>query len=223
MKKMELLIMKDDVDSVVRYLARAGCVQLISEPGEQRELSREEREIAELQIKIESLAHFLDVTPGSGGEDHGPAPARVQLRERAARLVDDLKGLVDEERRLLERRLSLSRTLEELSAFADVRVSFDEIDQLSQCIYRMGVVEPEKLDILVRRLEKRAFVLKLKTPGQFLAVGPRKSRWALDSELKKLGFQEKKFPEGMRGIPADMLSAVHAELDLVDGMLRELQ
>ena len=61
MKKMELLIMKSDVDSVLRYLGNAGCVQLITEPGEQRELSAEEREFAELQVKIEALAHFLDV------------------------------------------------------------------------------------------------------------------------------------------------------------------
>jgi len=223
MKKMELLIMKSDVDSVMRYLGNAGCVQLISEPGEQRELSAEEREIAELQAKIESLAHFLDVEARNEGGARGPAPARSVLRERAVQLVEDVKGLVDEERRLLDRKLSLGRTLEELSAFSDMKVSFDDIDQLAQCTYRMGVVEPEKLDILVRRLEKRAFVLKLNTPGQFLAVGPKKNRWALDSELKKLGFQEKKFPDGMRGVPAAMLSAVHSDLDVVDGLLRELQ
>jgi len=223
MKKMELLIMKSDVDSVMRYLGNAGCVQLISEPGEQRELSAEEREIAELQAKIESLAHFLDVEARNEGGARGPAPARSVLRERAVRLVEDVKGLVDEERRLLDRKLSLGRTLEELSAFSDMKVSFDDIDQLAQCTYRMGVVEPEKLDILVRRLEKRAFVLKLNTPGQFLAVGPKKNRWALDSELKKLGFQEKKFPDGMRGVPAAMLSAVHSDMDVVDGLLRELQ
>jgi hypothetical protein len=57
MKKMELLIMRSDVDSVLRYLGNAGCVQIIAEPGEQRELSAEEREFAELQVKVE-LAHF---------------------------------------------------------------------------------------------------------------------------------------------------------------------
>src|SRR5271157_2319850 len=107
MKKMELLILKSDVDSVMRYLGNAGCVQLISEPGEQRELSAEEREIAELQAKVESLARFLDIKTGGEGGARAPAPARSLLRERATRLVDDLKGLVDEERQLLERKLSL--------------------------------------------------------------------------------------------------------------------
>jgi V/A-type H+-transporting ATPase subunit I len=65
--------------------------------------------------------------------------------------------------------------------------------------------------------------MKLNFPGQFLAVGPKKYRWALDSELKKLGFQEKKFPDGMKGIPAHMLSTVRADLVFVDESLRELQ
>jgi V/A-type H+-transporting ATPase subunit I len=223
MKKMELLIMKSDVDRVLRYLGNAGCVQLISETTEQRELSREEREIAELQVKVESLARFLEVPAGSEGIIQTAAPERPLLRERATRLLDDLKGLVEEERQLLERRLGLNRTLEEVSAFSDLPVSFGDIDQLTHCTYRMGTVEPEKLEALGRRLEKRAIVLKLNLPGQFLAVGPKKSRWALDSELKKLGFQEKRFPEGMKGIPSDMLSTVRADLASVDESLQKLQ
>jgi V/A-type H+-transporting ATPase subunit I len=223
MKKMELLIMKSDVDTVLRYLGNAGCVQLISEPGEQRELSREEREIAELQVKVESLAHFLEVPEGSEETIQIAAPERPLLHARASMLLDDLKGLVEEERQLLERRLSLNRTHDELSAFSDLQVSFAAIDQLAHCTYRMGVVEPEKLEILGRRLQKRAIVLKLNLPGQFLAIGPKKYRWALDSELKKLGFQEKRFPEGVKGIPSDMLAAVRADLASVDKSLRELQ
>ncbi len=223
MKKMELLVLKSDVDAVLRYLGNAGCVQLISEMGEQRELSRDEREVAELQVKVESLAHFLGVPEGDEGTAQITAPERPLLRERALKLLDDLKGLVEQERQLLERRLSLNRTLEELSAFSDLKVSFGDIDQLTHLTYRMGVVEPEKLEVLGRRLEKRAIVLKLNLPGQFLAVGPKKYRWALDSELKKLGFQEKRFPEGTKGIPSDMLSAVRADLASVDESLRELQ
>jgi V/A-type H+-transporting ATPase subunit I len=223
MKKMELLVMKSDVDSVLRYLGNAGCVQLITEPGEQRELSGAEREFAELQVKVESLAHFLDLE--LGGESDAPHAAleRPLLRERALKLLDDMKGLVEEEQQLLERRLGLKRTLDELSAFSDLQVSFGDIDQLAHFTYRMGVVEPEKLDALARRLEKRAVVLRLNLPGQFLAVGPKKYRWALDSELKKHDFQEKNFPEGMKGIPADILSTVRADLVTVDDLLRALQ
>ena len=223
MKKMELLIMKSDVDSVLRYLGNAGCVQLITEPGEQRELSAEEREFAELHVKVEALAHFLDVPAAAEGSAHVAAPERPLLRERALKLLDDLKGLVEEERQLLERRLSLNRTLDELSAFSDLQVSFEDIDQLAYLTYRMGIVEPEKLDDLGHRLQKRAIVMKLNIPGQFLAVGPKKYRWAVDSELKKLGFQEKKFPEGMKGIPSDMLSTVRADLASVEGSIRALQ
>ena len=130
--------MKSDVDSVLRYLGNAGCVQLITDPGEQRELSAEERELAELQVKVEALAHFLDVPAAAEGTAHAAALERPVLRERVVKLLDDLKGLVEEERELLERRVSLNRTLDDLSAFSDLQVSFGDIDQLSRRVHSVG-------------------------------------------------------------------------------------
>ena len=102
-------------------------------------------------------------------------------------------------------------------------MSFDDIDRLAHLVYRMGIVDPEKIDDIGDRLQKRALVVKLNIPGQFLVLGPKKNRWAIDSELKKLGAQEKKFPEGMKGIPSDMLSTVHADLAAVEDSIRALQ
>ena len=88
MKKIELLVLKRDVDDALRYLGFAGCVQLITDGREQRELTPEEREIADLKGKLDSLARFLGI--GAGPRDAAeapspPAPAQPQPRPLPAR------------------------------------------------------------------------------------------------------------------------------------------
>ena len=223
MTKIELLIMKSDVDSVMRYLGFAGCMQLIAEGREQRELSVEERELAELKLKVESVARFLGVPQGATGAPPSPAPARELLRERALALVEGTRLLLEEESRLVQRRLALEKTGEELSAFSDLTVSFSDLENMTHLVFRMGTVEPGKLEGLARKLENRALILPLNRPGHFLAVSPKKGRWALDTELKKIDCQETRFPEGMKGVPVDMQRAVAADRGSVERLLKELE
>ena len=61
--------------------------------------------------------------------------------------------------------------------------------------------------------------MPLGRPGQFIAVSPRRGRWALDSELKRAEFQEAAFPAGVSGAPGEMLPAVERDLGEVDRLL----
>ena len=73
MKKIELLVLKRDVDAVMRYLGFAGCLQLIAEGHEQTEPTPEEREIAELRTKVEAVARFLDLRSAANAVSHRQA------------------------------------------------------------------------------------------------------------------------------------------------------
>ena len=224
MKKIEMLIMKTDVDAVMRYLGFAGCVQLIAEGHEQRDLSAEEREIGELKLKVESVARFLGIEDNPA--PHAPvaeAPDRAQLRARSLSLVEGTKALIEEETRLLQRRVSLQQASEELSAFSHLRVPFSDLENLTYLTFRIGFLEPQKVDELARVLEKRAVVLRLNQPGHIIAVAPKKGRWALDSELRRRDFQERPLPAGMKGVPADMLKALSSDQQEVERSLQALK
>lgn len=223
MKKIEILIMKNDTDSVMRYLGFAGCMQLVAENREQRELTASEREIAELEVKLQSLARFLGMPEEAEGIAASPVPERAELRERAIGVLEATKGLVEEEGLLVQRRLSLKQTAEELAAFSRLKVAFSNMENLTYLTFRLGSVAPDQLEKLIRRLGKRALMLPLNRPGHFIAVAPKKGRWALDSELAKLDFQAAQFPAGMKGVPADMLLAVQAELAEVERSLQDLE
>jgi V/A-type H+/Na+-transporting ATPase subunit I len=226
MKKIDLLVMKKDLDAVMRYLGFSGSLQLMSEGHDQRELSREERDMAEMRLKVQSVARFLGVEAGEESPApaaHAAVPERARLNARAQGLLEATRCLLEEEGSLLQRKLALEKTIDELSVFSRLKVDFDELRGMSHLAFRVASAAPERLDELEKRLVKRAMVLRLDRPGYFLAVAPRKGRWALDSELKRIEAQEIRFPEGLKGIPADLLASARDELRGVEEGLHGLE
>jgi V/A-type H+/Na+-transporting ATPase subunit I len=223
MKKLELLVLKRDVDHVMRYLGRAGCLQLIVEAGEQTELTPAEREMAELSVKVEALARFLDL-PRQPREDESTATrTREALRETAGRAIADTAELIAEESRLVQRRLSLKRSLDELSAFSGLTVPIGELAHLTYLTFRIGVVPEERLAELIRALSSRAVIVTLRKPGHLIAVTNRAGRWALDTELAKFNFQPLEMPAEASGVPAEIMKAVELDLTLNEEALSRLE
>jgi V/A-type H+-transporting ATPase subunit I len=221
MKKLELLVLKRDMDDVLRYLGFSGCVQLISEDRSDKELDPEEKDIAELKLKVDSISRFLGIAPGTG-EAAEPID-RERLVAESEKLIDGLKDMLEEESRLLQLKLNLKQTADELSAFANLKVSFSELEHLTYLTFKLGTVSEEKLTELSQLLEKRALIVRLNKPGFIMAISPKKGRWALDSELKKIGFQETKFPTELKGVPAEVLPSVTRDIEDVENALKELE
>ncbi len=230
MKKIELLVLKSDVDAVMRYLGFAGCLQLISEPGEEPAEQAPSAgqglpagAAAQLMLTAPSGARFLGIEEEAADADPSPAPPREELRDRTLAVAEAVKNLVAEESSLVQRRLNLKQTVEEFGSFSRMKVPFGEFDSLSWLTVRTGTVQPDRLELLAGRLRRRALVLPLGRPGQFLAVAPRKGRWALDSELRRVEFQEARLPAGARGTPAEMMRAAETELAATDTLLEALE
>jgi V/A-type H+-transporting ATPase subunit I len=222
MKKVEILVLKSDVDAVMRSLGFAGCVQLIAEAREGRSPGAEEQETAELKVRLQSLARFLGLTGEDLAEAGGEAADRARVAQDANRMLEEAKALVEEESVLLQRRLGLRQAAEELSAFSRVKVPLQEMQRLSYLTVRVGSVAPERLPEITHALGKRALVVPLDRPGAFMAVAPRKGRWALDSELARRDFQAVQFPESGSGVPVEMLASIREEQDAVERALAEL-
>jgi len=223
MKKIELLVLKRDMDDVLRHLGFAGCMHILSEGAEPRELTAEEREIADLKLKMETTARFLGLQDGGADSRKASPIGRDQLIQTAHGILESLKPVVEEESRLLQKKLNLKQSEEELHAFAHLKVPFKELEHLTYLTFRLGAVPEERLEELRNALEKRALIVGLDKPGVILAIAPKKGRWALDSELKKLDFKEIKFPSDLKGIPAELLPSVQASLKTVETDLNALE
>ncbi len=225
MKKLELLVLKRDVDAVMRYLGFAGCLQLIVDAGGQTEPTPAEREISDLKARLDALARFFDLPaetrePTDRSADVMP---REALRNAAEGLIAESADLVAEESRLVQQRLSLKRSLEELSAFSELTVPFGELANLTYLTFRLGVIPEEKLEELTHALAERAVIVALKKQGHIVAITDRKGRWALDSELAKLDFQPLELPAQATGVPLDVMKAVESNLVQTEAALSRLE
>ncbi len=221
MKKLELLVLKRDMDDVLRYLGFSGCVQLITENRAEKEPVQEEREITDLRLKVESICRFLGIEARTEGAVE--PMYRERMIAEARNLIDGLKDMLEEESRLLQQKLNLKQTADELSAFANLKVSFSELEHLTYLSFRLGSVDPERVQELSTLLEKRALIVRLNKPGFIMAIAPKKGRWALDSELKKFGFQETRFPADLKGVPAEVLPSVIRDLEAMETALGDLE
>ncbi|MGA2642432.1 MAG: hypothetical protein ABSG21_16205, partial [Spirochaetia bacterium] len=131
MKKVEIMVLRSDADSVMRSLGFAGCVQLIAEAREIGGPGAKEQEAAELKVRLQSLARFLGMSDEGAADAGKDAPNRGLLAQRAARILEAAKPLVDEESRLLQRRLSLRQAVDELAVFSRVKVALKDVQRLS--------------------------------------------------------------------------------------------
>jgi V/A-type H+/Na+-transporting ATPase subunit I len=213
MKKVEIVLFREDTEAALRYLGSAGCLQLIAEERGQRDA--EDRELEAAREKLESLARFLGITAAPAGA----RPAGLDARARAEKLIASSRALLEEEAALLKRRIALRQSIEELEPFAPVKVSLSSLGTLGHLSVRVGSVAPEAVENLRASLSRRAVLLPLARPGLVLAMSSRKGRWAMDSELKKAGFQETALPEGVKGIPAEVLPSFRTALADADGAL----
>lgn len=223
MKKIELLVLKRDMDDVLRHLGFSGCMHILSEGAEPRDLTVEEREIADLRLKMETAARFLGLKDGMGAAGERSPMDREPLIQASHAILDSLQPVVEEEGRLLQRKLNLKQSEEELHAFSHLKVPFKDLEHLTYLTFRLGAVPSEKMGELAGALEKRALIVELDKPGTLMAIAPKKGRWALDSELKKLDFKEIKFPADLKGIPADLLPSVQESIRTVEKELAAIE
>ncbi|MGA2764118.1 MAG: V-type ATPase 116kDa subunit family protein [Spirochaetia bacterium] len=223
MKKLELLVLKRDVDAVMRYLGFAGCLQLIVEGGEQTAATPAEREIAELRTKVDAIARFLDLPTAVKADRQRASRPREALRAAAEKMARETADIVAEESRLIQNRLNLKKSLEELSAFSELTVPFSELSNLAYLTFRLGAVPEEKLEELTGSLSDRAIIVALKKPGHIMAITARKGKWALDSELAKFNFVPLQLPADATGVPADVIKAVEQDLAQTEEALSRLE
>jgi len=180
---------------------------------------------------VEALARFLGFENGpagaAGGAEEGAAAARpaglAAAMESARQLISSSRGLLDDEAALLKRMLSLRQSLEELEAFASVTVPLSSLGALSHFAFRVGTVSPAAVDSLEDALDRRAVLMRLARPGLIMAVSSRKSRWAMETELRKADFQEMALPPSVKGVPAEVLPSVRADLAAAEEALSLLE
>jgi V/A-type H+-transporting ATPase subunit I len=223
MKKIEFLIFKTDIDKVIEYLGKARCFQLSD---------RVEGERSDCYTKLEeTYRNLLSVWNFLGRDFFAGQPAsdisalRVPREEdiaEAEKIFTDAGPLVEQEKILLERRQKALNILDEIDAFRRLDLPLRDIESVTFLAYRIGVVSPDSLEGLRGALGNRALILDLNNSGRIFAISSKKGRFALDTELKKVGFRDTPIPDEIKTLPPDVANALEAELAATNELLENL-
>ncbi len=234
MRKVELFVLKRDIDAALSVIGEAGCFQIsgrragkktveapeapdqgrgqrASEPGKfalvgdgAARLSRPIENLRQLRRTL-SLDYPETILPGT----RLPGPAE---EEALAGIAQRVAGFRELERANEDRVARVRELLDEARAFAGLDLPYKELDHLSFLAVRIGRIEAEAMGPLVAALADRALVLPVDGMGSYVAATTKKGRFALDTELSRAGFKGRVFSADFAGVPAELPAALEREL-----------
>jgi len=212
MRKLELLVLKSDMDAVLECLGQARCFQL-STPR-----TKNAKEASPLNPTIEKLKTIRDRLdlPAPDALLEGvrlPGPVEEQLVDKILAAVEDLGA---DQAELKEKRERVKETLDESEAFAGLDMPFKELDHLSFLSVRIGRVPAPELSPLSVSLGDRALILPIDENGTIIAAASKKGRFALDTELARAQFKAKELPPDFKGVPPELISGLKSEMQSLD-------
>jgi V/A-type H+-transporting ATPase subunit I len=240
MRKLELHVLKRDIDTVLERIGGAGCFQLCARKPERPAVETtkppesggrgapERRALASGEgsssssipsgqpyaAAIERLTRVRDVLD-LPAPDVVPAGTRMPGEKEEA-LVEELASKVEELDAALransDKAGRVREALEEARALSGLSMPFRELDHLSFLAVRIGKIAREELPALSASLGERAIVLPVDGEGTIVAAAAKKGRYALDTELSRAKFRPKELPPDFAGIPAEVPAALEREL-----------
>lgn len=219
MRRMELLLLRSDIDATLRYLSSGHAFQVIypDDTGSAAAGGATASDEAFLARLDGAVAKLAQVGAFLGYEESGIDLAGARLPDddllaEIDRLAAFCAGNAEEEQARKRRVEELEDSLREVKAFAGLSLPFEDIDKLSFVALRIGKVDARKLPYLASALEDRAVIIPLDDEGSIIAVASRKGRFALETELAKAGFVKAGLPADFRGVPASAIAAIESSL-----------
>lgn len=219
MRLVELMILKEDIDNVLEYVGKKGDFQLENVPS----LSNDDsfNPSSSVYDKLQLARNFLALKDVVEFAEGISIPKDEDYTE-ANNFLDSVESLQTREKEATEQRKRVSDIYDEAKAFANLNVSYKEIEHLTFLTFRIGKIDPSVFSELQFDLGNTAMVVPLgDDKTRILAASSKKGRFALDSTLSRFGFVALEVPKDFKGIPADMLNglkekAERAEKDFED-------
>ncbi len=224
MRLVELMVLKNDVDTVVQFLGKKGNFQFQDKKNTSEVERSTDNPAGDMYNNLQTARIFL------GNEDFtqedletASMPTEEMARE-AEKLLDEVEAL---KKRLISRSDETKRirdALTEAKSFANLKVSFSELDHLSFMTMRIGHIDGKVYDDLVAALGASAIVVPLGDDrSRVLVATGKSSKIAIDTELKKFNFVNLEIPEDFKGVPDDVLESLSSDLEKNQKKLSELE
>ena len=221
MRLLELMVLKEDISKVIEYIGKAKCFQFDTEFNDcNTSISNQQKDVFD---KLQLVRNFLDIDDVEDyGEDFS-LPTEQDI-SRASQIIDAVEDLRKRETDATEEKKRFEDAYKEALSFANLKVPYSQLDHLSFLSLRIGKIDPNVYEDLAFSVGTRGIIIPLgEDKSKILAASSKKGRFALDSELKKFGFNALEIPENFKGIPDDVLSSMQIETEKAKELLESIQ
>ena len=221
MRLLELMVLKEDISKVIEYIGKKKCFQFDTEFDDYTSsISNQQKDIFD---KLQLVRNFLDIEDVEDYGDDFSLPTEQDI-SRASQIISAVEDLRKRETDAAEEKKRLEDAYKEALSFANLKVPYSQLDHLSFLTLRIGKIDPKVYEDLAFSVGTRGIIIPLgEDKSKILAASSKKGRFALDSELKKFGFNALEIPENFQGIPDDVLSSMQIETVKAKELLESIQ
>lgn len=224
MRLIELMVLREDIHSVLKYLGELGEFQFQQEfASDSSDSAKRLNPDASVFERLQQVRAALDLPDLDGYKVSVPLPSDADF-ESATKIIDSVEDIHKKELTAADEEKRAVSAYKEALAFANLKVPYSDLESLSFLTLRIGKIDPEKIDDLKARLGSRGIIVKLgDDDSRILAASSKKARFALDGELKEAGFTELQIPKDFKGIPDEVLLTLERNKTEAAAALEEIQ
>ncbi len=228
MRLVELMVLKQDINSVIEYIGKKGSFQFQTRNTDDTKGSKKAPEkIANIDEQfyssLKNMCAYLNISVQTENLDQAKAPTDQEKADTSKLIAafNDLQKRCEEASEELEKVIDAQK---ETQAFANLKVSYSELEHLSFLSLRIGRIDPAVFEDLKASLSGETVVVALGEDKSFVMTATsKKNRSDVDAQLKSFGFTEVPIPENFTGVPDNVLEGLGKRRKDAEALVEEMK
>ena len=222
MRLIELMVHKEDIKMVLKYLGTLGEFQFQHNVNDWNGDAEENKE-QEIFSRLEKSRSSLGIPELKGFNEDPDLPSEEDF-DLALKIINAVEAIEKQEIDAKTKLSGIEKTYTESQSFANLKVPYSELENLSFLTMRIGRIDPKNYDSLKSSFGTQGVIAPLGNDSStILAVCTKKSRSEMDRLLKKYDFAEVKVSKDFKGLPEGTLETLEkdvknarSELQMID-------
>jgi len=221
MRLVELMILKEDIDSVIEFLGKKGTLQFRNQLDlTHKELNPDDQVLSRLK-NARAFLNLPDISTDDLLNSTRPSEYDRVLCQKFLYTVEQLQN---KELEAGNEKKKAEDAYKEALSFANLKVAYSELEHLSFLSVRVGQIEPSLFDELVFAVGTHGVVVPLgEDKSRILVATSKNSRIALDTELERFGFINMEIPSNFEGVPDEVLEGLKKHVEDCTNLFNEIE
>ncbi len=227
MRLIELMIHKEDIKTVLKYLSEFGEFQfqdnLKNLSVDDKSANLKENPDLAVFNQLEKVRSSLDIADLTEYTESVSLPTEEE-RSAVKKLVAVVEELHNRELKAIDELNHVNEAYNEVKAFSNLKVPYSQMESLSFLTLRIGELDSSQYDLLKFSLGDRAILSKLGDDGTRILVACSKdARLFVDNELEKYGFVKVEVPKDFNGVPENAIAKLKEDKVEKEKLLKDIQ